>query len=191
MYCTRKEFLALSAAIVLSGCGSSRTSTADDADVEEVEEEKVEEEVEEEKPKEDKKDEENPEQIVDEPTAYDVIRCDYKEGVTGDVQVKTVNTTDFSGYYATLDPDGAFSFSVSGVDYTTNLTLGKETHHLYSGTENAKVTQLLFDGDKYITVGTVDIEGFYVDGYILLDMSTSVDGTFVDATYYLTKHIDE
>ena len=153
----------LGATVALSSCGSSKSKSK----------------------------EEKPRQIVEETTYYDVIRCDYREGVTGDIEVRTLDTYDFSNDYAMLEPDGAFSFSVNGVDYTTKLTLGDATKHLYSGIEKAEVTQLLFDGSKYATVGTVDIEGFYVDNYILLEMSTSVNGTFVDATYYLGEHIEE
>lgn len=170
MRVTRREFLMLGATVALSGCGSSKSKS---------------------KEKEEPKEEEKPKQIVEETTYYDVIRCDYREGVTGDIEVRTLDTYDFSNDYAMLEPDGAFSFSVNGVDYTTKLTLGDATKHLYSGIEDAEVTQLLFDGSKYATVGTVDIEGFYVDNYILLEMSTSVNGTFVDATYYLGEHIEE
>lgn len=150
---------------------------------------------EDEKVAEQKKDEETKEeaieQIVSETTNYDVIRADMREGFTGDVEVMTANTTDFGESYAILQPDGQFSFEIMGVPYNGTISLGEEKKHLYSGDENAKVTQLLFDESTDATVGDVLVEGCYVDNYILIDLTTTVDGKFTQGTFYLSKHIDE
>ena len=49
-----------------------------------------------------------PRQIVDKTTNYDVLRCDWRDGVMGDVTVYTVNNMDFCGSYGVLQPDGTF-----------------------------------------------------------------------------------
>lgn len=136
-------------------------------------------------------DADKPTQIVDETTYYDVFRCDWRDGILGDVTVYTANTTDFSDSYAILQPDGTFNFVINGVVYNGKISLGRETSHLYSGNSNAKVTQLLFDGKEDTTVGDVLISGYTVDGYLLIEMITTVDNKTVIATFYLWKHIDQ
>ena len=145
---------------------------------------------EEEKPKEEAPKEEPAQQIVTEQTHYDVFRCDYREGMFGEPQMVTQNTVDFSQDYADLSPDGSFSFSIQGVSYTTKISLGEKTKHLYSGDQEAEVTQLLFDGKDYAEVRDVYLEGYYVDDYILLDMVTKVDGKKMYMTFYLWEHVD-
>lgn len=183
---------ALCLAISLGACGSSskpKSSESSSEKTEQVEEKPKEETVE--KKEEEAPKEEPAQQIVAEQTHYDVFRCDYREGVLGDTQVFTQNTTDFSQDYADLSPDGSFSFSIEGVSYTTKISLGDKDHHLYSGNESAEVTRILLDGQKTATVGSVDIEGYYVDNYILLEMVTQVNHKTTFATYYLSKHVDE
>ena len=145
---------------------------------------------EEEQPKEEAPKEEPAQQIVTEQTHYDVFRCDVRHGVLGDTEAVTNNTVDFSQDYADLSPDGSFSFSIQGVSYTTKISLGEKDHHLYSGTENAEVTRILFDGKKDVTIGDVIVEGYYVDNYILLEMVTQVDHKTTFMTFYLQKHVD-
>ena len=145
---------------------------------------------EEEKQEEEKPKEEPAQQIVTEQTRYDVFRCDYREGMFGKPQMVTQNTVDFSQDYADLSPDGSFSFSIQGVSYTTKISLGEKTKHLYSGDQEAEVTQLLFDGKDHAEVRDVYLEGYYVDDYILLDMDTKVDGKNMYMTFYLWKHVD-
>lgn len=188
--------MALCLAISVGACGkstSSKKSEDTSAKIEQTEEQSKEESAEktEEKPTEEAPKEEPAQQIVTEQTHYDVFRCDYREGVLGDTQVMTINTTDFSQDYADLSPDGSFSFNIEGVSYTTKISLGDKTTHLYSGTEGAEVTRILFDGEKTVTVGSVDIEGFYVDNYILLEMVTQVNKKTTFATFYLWEHVDE
>lgn len=171
MELSRRAFLAIGALLALSGCGGSNKEDK----------------------KKEKKDEEpetEPEPIVTETTYYDVFRCDWKEGILGDVVVYTIDNMDFSDSYAVLQPDGTFSFEINGVPYNGTISLGKKTHHLYSG-QDSEVTQLLFDGKDDTTVGSVLIQGYYVDEYPLIEMTTGVEGKQVFATFYLWKHIDE
>ena len=178
-------------ALTLNGCGGK--STNDDGGKED--EEKKESKKSKKKKKEEKKKEEQaePRQIVDETTIYEVFRCDWKSGVLGDVEVYVKDSYDFGDSYAILDPDGTFNFVINGVTYNGHIELGDKAKHLYSGMKDAELTRILFEGKEYGNVGTVDFEGFYVEdgGYILIDMTTSVDGTFTSATYYLWKHVDE
>lgn len=109
----------------------------------------------------------------------------------GDVTVYTVNNMDFSGSYGVLQPDGTFNCEINGVPYNGVISLGKETTHLYSGQEDAKVTQLLFDGKSDATVGDVLIAGYAVDGVLLIEMTTQVDKKTVMATFYLFESIGE
>ena len=177
MKLTRRAFLAVGAALGLAACGggSDQADTDTDSEVEETAEEVAE-----------------VEPIVTETTYYDVFRLDWKEGLFGDVEVYTINTMDFSDSYAVLSPDGTFSFEINGVPYNGSISRGKETTHLYSG-QDSKVTQLLFDGRDDATVGSVLIQGYYVesDGYPLIEMVTSVDGKQVYATFYLWEHVGE
>ena len=170
----RREFFAIGAMLALSGCGSSSGSKEKQEDATDPEQEQSEKLIE-----------------VDETTYYDVFRCDYQEGLFGDVTVYTSNTMDFGDSYAVLEPDGTFNFNINGVPYNGKISLGKETTHLYSGDSDAKVTQILFDGKVDTTVGSVLIQGYYVDGYPLIEMITDVDGKQVFATFYLWKHVDE
>ena len=136
-------------------------------------------------------DADKPTQIVDETTYYDVFRCDWRDGILGDVTVYTANTTDFSDSYAILQPDGTFNFVINDVVYNGSISLGGQTHHLYSGNSDATVTQLLFNGKDDTTVGNVLIQGYTVEGYLLIEMTTRVDNKTVIATFYLWKHIDQ
>ena len=136
-------------------------------------------------------DADKPTQIVDETTYYDVFRCDWRDGILGDVTVYTANTTDFSDSYAILQPDGTFNFVINDVVYNGSISLGGQTHHLYSGNSDATVTQLLFNGKDDATVGSVLIQGYTVDDYLLIEMITDVDKKTVFATFYLWKHIDQ
>ena len=174
MNLTRRAFLAAGASLALAACGGS--SDAEKAEA--PEQEAVEPE------------EEAPAQIVNKTTYYDVFRVDWRKGPFGDVEVYTANTMDFSGFYAGLEPDGTFSFDINGVPYNGSISLGKQTTHLYSGSDT-EVTQLLFDGRDDATVGSVLIQGYTVDGYILVEMITKVDGDQVYATFYLWEHQDE
>ena len=190
---TRRGFLLLSL-LTLSGCGGSKKDDDKDKDEKGKKKSKKSKKKQETKNKETEKTEEKkeePKQIVDETTYYDVFRCDWKEGVLGDVEVYTQNTQDFSDSYAVLDPDGTFNFEINGVPYNGHIELGEKTHHLYSGIEDAEVTQLLFDGREDTTVGAVLIQGYYVDEYPLIEMITQMDGKTVFATFYLWKHVDE
>lgn len=189
---TRREFVGLSAMFALSGCSSSKTETKKD----EKEEEPKIEESKQEKPKEEQKQEEpkqeeQPQQIVTELTEYEVFRVDMRRGITGDVEVLTQNTTDFSGYYAILDPDNRFEMHIYDHDYNGHISLGDKTKHLYSGMDDYEVTRILFDGEQYANVGDTDIEGFYVDNYILIDMVLQVEGKTTFMTFYLWKKVEE
>lgn len=183
MQLTRRGFVALGLTLALSGCGGSKK----DEDKGEKKQSK--------KKKQEKKEEkkEEPKPIVDEQTTYEVFRCDWRSGVLGDVEVYTKDSEDFGGSYAILDPDGTFSFEINGVPYNGHVELGDKATHLYSGIEDYELTRILFDGKKYGNVGSVDFEGFYEEseGYILIDMTTDVDGKYTSATYYLWKHVDE
>lgn len=167
---TRRGFMAIASMLALSGCGGGSS---------------------EEKPAEETEPEAEPEPIVTEETHYDVFRADIQKGVTGDVEAVTSDTQDFSDSYAVLMPDGSFTFEINGVPYSGTLTLGGPDHHLYSGIENADVTRLLFDGDKFANVGSVDIEGFTVDDYLLIQLTTTVDSEWTQITFYLWEHVEE
>lgn len=177
MKLTRREFLAVGASLALSACGGSGDSDTEPSEQEEEAEPEP----------------EAPEQaqIVEDTTYYDVFRVDWKEGLFGDVEAYTSNTTDFSDSYAILQPDGLFSFEINGVPYNGSISLGNKTTHLYSGTD-AEVTQLLFDGNDDTTVGSVLVQGYYVndDKNLLIELTTDVDGKQVFATYYLWEHKD-
>lgn len=174
MKLTRREFLAVGAALALSACGGGSS----DSDSKESE-------------KQEEPEQEAPEQvqIVDKTTYYDVFRVDWQEGVTGEVVAYTSNTMDFSDSYAVLEPDGTFNFDINGVPYNGTISLGNKTTHLYSGNDT-EVTQLLFDGNTDTTVGSVLIQGYYVetDKFPLIEMITDVDGKQVFATFYLWEH---
>lgn len=169
MKLTRREFMTVGAMLALSGCGGG--SKKDDGAVEEAEESE-------------------PEPIVDEPTNYDVFRADVKKGLLGDVEGYTSNTMDFSGSYATLQPDGTFNFDIAGVVYNGTISLGDKTKHLYSG-QDAEVTRLLFDGKTDTTVGSVLVEGYTVDDYLLIEMTAKIDGEQNFITYYLWESKEE
>lgn len=176
---------------VLTALDPKPKNTAKTEQTEQTEQKPKEEEKQEVKKEEEKPKEEPAQQIVTEQTRYDVFRCDYREGMFGKPQMVTQNTVDFSQDYADLSPDGSFSFSIQGVSYTTKISLGKKTKHLYSGDQEAEVTQLLFDGKDYAEVRDVYLEGYYVDDYILLDMVTKVDGKKMYMTFYLWKHVEQ
>ncbi len=173
MKLTRREFLAVGASLVLSGCGGSGSDEATESEEAEPEEESA--------------------RLIEvaDTTYYDVFRCDWQEGLFGDVVLYTPDNMDFSNSYAALSPDGTFNFEINGVPYNGSISLGDKTKHLYSGDSNAEVTKLLFDGKEDTTVGSVLIQGYYVDNYILIEMTTDVDDKTVIATFYLMEHVDE
>ena len=163
MRLTRREFMTVGAMLALSGCGGG-SKKDDDEPVE---------------------DEPEPEQIVDETTYYEVFHIDVKKGVLGNVESYTADTMDVSDSYAIIQPDGTFNFDLSGVVYNGSISLGDKTKHFYSGIEDAEVTQLLFDGARDTTVGSVLVEGYTVDDYLLIEMTAQVDGETNFMTYYL------
>lgn len=156
------------AALALSGCGSSS-----------------------EKPEETKEDaeEEAPEAepVVSELTNFEVYRVDLKHGITGDFEAITSNTQDFSGFYATITPEGNMSFDINGVPFNGTVERGEQTTTLYSGIEDSPATKLIIDGKDYGNVGTVDFEAYLVDDDLLIDMTTSDDDGMVFANFYLRK----
>ena len=185
MELTRRGFLLLSL-LTLGGCGDSSSSKKDE---DEGEKESKKKSKKGKKSKKKQEEEKEPRQIVDETTYYEVFRCDWKEGVLGDVEVYVKDSYDFGDSYAMLDPDGTFNFEINGVPYNGHIELDGKAKHLYSGVKDYEFDRILFDGKEYGNVGTVDFEGFYEpnEGYILIDMTTSVDGKFTSATFYLWK----
>lgn len=164
MKLTRRGFLAIGAALALSGCGGSGGSA----------------------PKEEDKEAEK-EPVVTELTNYAVYRVDMKHGITGTFEAYTENTVDFSGFYATITPEGNISFDINGVPFNGKVERGKETTTLYSGIEDTPATQLLIDGRDYGNVGSVDFEIYLVEADLLVDMTTSDDNGMVFANFYLRK----
>lgn len=198
MKLTRREFLSIGVSLALAGCGKSGVeeeapkTIENNSTIDKVKANTAGPETDaEEEPEPQPSPESTEEHIVEETTYYDVFRADMREGIFGDVEVYTIDTADFSDYYAVLNPDGTFSFDIYGVNYNGSIELGETTKHLYSGIEDSEVTRVLFDGTDTATVGTVDIEGFYVDNYFLIELMATVDGEFNDITFYLWKHVDE
>lgn len=174
MKLSRREFFALGAALTLAACGGSRDTEEDHAD---------------ESPEAEVAPEVAPEPLVDEQTTYEVFRVDIQHGVGGEVEVLT-DAALFDGFYAELSPDGTFNFDINGVVFNGALTdSGKTMRHSYSG-GTYDVEQLLLNGETFANVGTVDFEAYAIDGYILVDMNTTVDGEWQDWMFYLWKKTD-
>ena len=174
MKLSRREFFALGASLTLSACGGSHDNSDDHAD---------------ESPESEATPEVAPEPLVDEQTAYEVFRVDIQHGVGGEVEVLTDESL-FDGFYAELSPDGTFNFDINGVVFNGTLTDSGETvRHAYSG-GTYDVEQLLLNGETFANVGTVDFEAYAVDGYILVDMNTTVDGEWQDWMFYLWEKMD-
>lgn len=169
MRLTRRAFLAIGASLALAGCGGGSSKTEDEAA--DTEDEAASE----------------PGPVVTETTNYAVYRCDLRHGITGDFEAITENTQDFSGFYATITPEGNLSFDINGVTFNGSVERGGDAKTLYSGIEDYAATQLLIDGREYGNVGTVDFEAYLVDTDLLIDMTTSDDDGMVFANFYLRK----
>lgn len=165
MNLTRRAFLAAGASLALAACGGKSSNEAAAPAMEEL----------------------APEPVVAEITNYSVYRCDLRRGITGDFEAFTENTQDFSGFYASITPEGNLSFDINGVVFNGTVERGKQTKTLYSGIEDCEATQLLIDGRDYGNVGTVDFEAYLVDSDLLIDMTTSDDEGMVFANFYLRK----
>lgn len=162
MELTRRQLLAMATALALSGCGGS---DEDPGPVKDPEPE--------------------PEPIVAETTNYEAYRADVQRGITGTPEMVSELTHDFGADYAILQPDGLFSFEVNGVPYNGTVSRGRETTHLYGGVSDYPATQLLFDGRDDATVGSVGVSGFLVDDQLQIVLTTTVDGTWTQACFYL------
>ena len=203
MKLTRREFFAVGTALALSACGgsgdeapveeekkSAKTKDVKTSDVKTSDKSKTDESADD---LEDATEEDDSSNLIEvsDTTYYEVFRVDMRKGFLGDVEVYTQNTTDFGDYYAILYPDGTFNLCVFDHVYNGTISLGGPDHHLYSGMDDADVTRILFDGEKEANVGDTDIEGFYVDGYILIRLPVTIDGTFTDMTFYFWKTSEE
>ena len=127
--------------------------------------------------------------LVTKPTKLSVFRVDYKVGMFGDMKSFDGGSDQYADWYATLDPEGHFSFDINGVAYTTTLSKGRTETHPFAGSDQ-QVNHLKLDGHDDLTVGGVLINAYQLSDMYLLEMMTQVDGKSTTYYFYLEEPLE-